>query len=305
MDRIVIVTKPTRLEELVQIHLTEGAAEFILESRGQSITPYRSEDATYRSALATVRQQLPNDIAVTFVARGDLPNFLFRDNDLVIVCGPDGLFANVAKYLGKQLVLTVNPDPSTVAGILMLFPPKAVGSTIAKVRAGTHQSEKLPFVKASINDGEKILWGINDLFIGRNDHVSARYSITLGIQSENQSSSGIIVSTGIGATGWMRSVAAMVAGLVPSGTAHKLTNLPATIQNELVFVVREPFPSPTTKTNLVTGRIVPGKPLVVNSAMASGGYIFSDGVTEKAIEWNAGSKITVTVGERHIERIVP
>lgn len=303
MDRIVIVTKSSRLEELVRQHLTEGTAQFVLESRGQSIESYREEDAVYKAALAEVRRQIPNDLPVTSVTREDLPNFLFRDKDLIVVCGPDGLFANLAKYVGNQPILTVNPDPKNIAGALMLFPPQAVGDTIAKVQNGKHQCERLPFVKASIDD-DRVIWGINDIFIGRKDHVSARYEISFEYQKESQSSSGVIVSTGVGSTGWMHSVATMVAGLTREGIANELSVLPDATSNELVFVVREPFPSPNTGTSIVSGRVTPGQPLVVSSAMPEGGYIFSDGVVEKAIEWNAGSKVVVSVGDRYVQRIV-
>lgn len=303
MDRIVIVTKPSRLEELVLQHLTDGAAQFALESRGQSIEPYRQEDAVYKAALAEIRRQIPNDLPTTTVRREDLPNFLFRDKDLVVVCGPDGLFVNLAKYIGDQPVLTVNPDPRTIAGVLMLFPPQVVGGVIADVQAGRHQLERLPFVRASI-DGDRVVWGVNDIFIGRKDQVSARYELSFDGRTEHQSSSGIIVSTGIGATGWIRSVAAMVSGLTREGMPHRLSSLPDVTTSELVFVVREPFPSPNTGTTLVTGRVVPDNPLVASSEMPDGGYIFSDGVIEKAVEWNAGSTVEVSVGDRYINRIV-
>jgi NAD kinase len=303
MDRIVIVTKRSRLEELVREHLTEGAAQFILESRGQSIGSYKEEDAAYKAALAEVRRQVPNDLPVTSVSREDLPNFLFRDKDLIVVCGPDGLFANLAKYVGNQPILTVNPDPGTVAGVLMLFPPNMVGGVIAQAQNGKHQCERLPFVKASI-DEDRVVLGINDLFIGRKDHVSARYEISFDSKKERQSSSGIIVSTGVGSTGWMRSVATMISGLTREGTPSKLSMLPEATSNELVFVVREPFSSPNTEASLVTGRIIPGQPLTVSSEMPNGGYIFSDGIVEKAVEWKAGSKVVVSVGDRYVQRII-
>ncbi|KND51998.1 MAG: NrtR-regulated hypothetical OrfY [Parcubacteria bacterium C7867-001] len=302
MDRVVLVTKATRLEELIVQHLTHGAARFSLESQGQSIEPYVAEDAAHRSAIAHIRKQIPNDVLTTSVTRENLPNFLFRDNDLVIVCGPDGLFANVAKYLTDQPVLTVNPDPNTVAGVLMLFHPKMVGEIIAKVREGKHCVERLPFVKAAFDDG-RTLWGINDIFIGRKDQVSARYRVTYGSQEENQSSSGIIVSTGVGSTGWIRSIQAMVAGLNRDGGGSKILP-PSPASNRLLFVVREPFPSPTTGTSIVTGAVLPNAPLLVTSQMPEGGFLFSDGIIERAEEWGAGSTVTVSVGDRFVSRII-
>jgi hypothetical protein len=303
MDRVVIVTKPTRLADLVQQQLTEGAARFVLERRGRSIVPYQDEDAAYRAALVVLRRQIPNDLPVTFVPREDIPNFLFRDKDLIVVCGPDGLFANVAKYVADQPVITVNPDPTTVAGLLMLFAPRQVGAIVAHVLAGQHRVERLPFVKAAFDD-DRVVWGINDIFIGRSDQVSARYAIAFDGRSERQSSSGIIVSTGVGSTGWMCSLATMVKGLAADGAAHKLAALPPAASNELVFVVREPFPSPVTGTSIVSGRVVVGRPLVVSSEMPEGGRVFSDGIVERALDWDAGSKVTVSVGDRYVQRVV-
>jgi len=53
--------------------------------------------------------------------------------------------------------------------------------------------------RARLNDGQELL-ALNDLFIGRRTHVSARYALRVGDYVEDQSSSGIIVSTGAGST---------------------------------------------------------------------------------------------------------
>ncbi len=303
MDRIVLVTKPTRLEELKRQHMTESAAAFALESRGQSIVPYQREDEAYQAALSAIRSQISNDMQLTIASREDLPNFLFREKDLIVVCGPDGLFVNVAKYTGDQLVVGVNPDPKTITGNLMVFEPKDVGSILGKLEKGPLKVEKLPFVKASIDDGERVVWGINDIFIGRRDQVSARYEVSFDGRSERQSSSGIIVSTGVGCEGWLKSVAAMVEGIVGRSVSHGLRNPPAYESDELVFVVREPFPSPNTGTSIVTGRVTPESPLTAVSEMPDGGYIFSDGIVEKAVSWKAGSTVTISVGDRYVRRV--
>jgi hypothetical protein len=304
VDRIVLVTKPTRLDELVQKHLTVDAARFFLNTCGQSIDSYQFEHDRYYRSLSVLRRNLPPEIPLIEVTRENLPNSMFREKDLIIVMGPDGLFVNTSKFIGPQPIITVNPDPQTIAGEHMLFAPNQIGDVIARVQAGTHKLEALPFVKAVI-DNDREVWGINDVFIGRKDQVSARYEIKFGKQEEHHSSSGIIVSTGVGSSGWLRSIVEMVEGLTKSGRLHKLITLPSKTSKELVFVVREAFPSPSTDTSLITGRVVPGSPLTVVSQMSEGGYIFSDGVIEKAFEWNAGSTVVVTVGDRFINRVVP
>lgn len=303
MNRIVLVTKRTRLEELLREHHTLGAAKFNLESRGQSIASYEIEHKTYEASLEEIHRQIPGDIPTARVTREDLPNFLFRDTDMIIVCGPDGLFANLAKYVRDQPILTVNPDRSTIAGVLMLFSPQEVGTQIMRVQENKHRMERLPFLKATTDD-DRVIWGVNDLFVGRKDHVSARYEIGFENKKESQSSSGIIISTGIGSTGWIKSIATMLDGLNSTRQPHALSNLPKSTDQELVFVVREPFPSPNTGTSIISGRVIPGRSLTLRSHMPKGGYLFSDGVVEKAIEWNAGCTVTITVGERFASRIV-
>ncbi len=95
----------------------------------------------------------------------------------------------------------------------------------------------------------------------------------------------------------------MVEGLNNRLSSHKLMSLPDPADKELVFVVREPYESPSTQAGIVTGRIVPGKPLTVISTMPKGGCVFSDGVVEKAAEWNAGSTVEISVGDRYVNRV--
>src|SRR3990167_5092560 len=131
LDRIVIVKKSTRLEDLIKKHLTLGTVEFYLDSIDSSIEPYKIEDATYKDSLALIHHQIPGEIPTVEIERENLPNFLFRQNDFIIACGPDGLFVNLSQYLEGQSVLTINPDRNTVAGVLMLFDPEKVGEMIA------------------------------------------------------------------------------------------------------------------------------------------------------------------------------
>jgi hypothetical protein len=62
--------------------------------------------------------------------------------------------------------------------------------------------------EAALDDGQRLL-AFNDLFIGARTHVSARYRISFGGGAEPHSSSGVLVSTGAGSTGWLSSVFAM------------------------------------------------------------------------------------------------
>ncbi|MCB1037719.1 MAG: sugar kinase, partial [Acidobacteria bacterium] len=133
-------------------------------------------------------------------------------------------------------------------------------------------------------------------------HTSARYSIRLGTKTENHSSSGIIVSTGLGSTGWFRSVltgatniAVAVSGQSPPAAEPKPVPWDA---DHLFFSVREPWPSRTSEAGLTFGRITKSTPLVLTSQMPDHGVIFSDGMEADFLHFNSGMEATITVAKK-------
>src|SRR5437588_627039 len=78
---------------------------------------------------------------------------------------------------------------------------------------GVFRLRNVSMARAQLNDGQT-LYAVNDLFIGQRTHVSARYRLSFQDRGEDHSSSGIIVSTGAGSTGWLRSVLTGAAGIV-------------------------------------------------------------------------------------------
>jgi hypothetical protein len=158
-------------------------------------------------------------------------------------------------------------------------------------------------VKATLNDGQ-VLYGVNDLFIGIRGHSSARYLLEFAGRSEQQSSSGIIVSTGAGSTGWMRSI---LQGAWHIARYYGLGASEAPLDQRLnlgwsspflVFAVREPFPSKTSQVNLVFDQISPGQELVITSQMPDNGIIFSDGIESDFLAFNSGFIARIGLAER-------
>jgi hypothetical protein len=67
---------------------------------------------------------------------------------------------------------------------------------------------------------------------------------------------------------------------------------------ELIFAVREPFPSKSTGTNLVFGTISPGEPLRIESLMGETGVIFSDGIENDYIAFNSGTEAAISLADK-------
>ena len=115
--------------------------------------------------------------------------------------GQDGLVANVAKYLDGQPVIGLNLEP----GVLVPHLPAAAADLLADVAAGRAALEQRTMAVARLDDGQELL-ALNEVFVGHASHQSARYSLRVGERAERQSSSGLIVATGTGATGWAASI---------------------------------------------------------------------------------------------------
>ena len=119
--------------------------------------------------------------------------------------------------------------------------------------------------------------------------------IAIGGREEQHSSSGVIVSTGLGSTGWLKSLVAGAAAIA-GGTAPESAF--AWDADYLRFTVREPFPSRTSAASLVFGKVTEREPLCLISQMPEDGVIFSDGIQQDFLEFHSGAQVTVTLAER-------
>ena len=298
--KIILIRRTTRLQELVTRYNTVLQAQFYVEHMGADFDDYIEEDTRYRQALAEAQLALEPLGRLQVVDRAFVPNFIFGPEDVVVAVGQDGLIANTMKYLAEQLLVGVNPDPSRWDGVLLPFKVADLRPVVSDVLKGRRQYKEITMAKAVLNDGQT-LHAVNDLFIGQRTHVSARYQLRIGDRVEQQSSSGVIVSTGLGSTGWLKSVLAGASAIVNS-----LSGTKAAVQLErppwnadcLYFSVREPFPSRTTGADLAFGRVTKTQPLKILSKMADGGVIFSDGVEQDFLAFNSGLEATITVSQK-------
>ncbi len=307
--KIVVVTRPTRLAELVMRFNTVSQARFYVEHQGADFSDYVREDETYHRALVTAEEILGHIGRVQMLDRAFLPNFVFAPDDTVVTLGQDGLVANTLKYVDGHPVVGVNPDPERWDGQLLPFRVGDLEKLMPEVVLRKRHTRPVTMAKAALNNGQN-LYAVNDLFIGPRSHTSARYVIRCGKASEAQSSSGVIVSTGMGATGWLKSLltgAGAIAnraggpgklGLVGEACYERAVTGFKWESDYLFYTVREPFPTRTTGASLVFGRVTLETPLILESRMAENGVIFSDGVEKDFLEFNSGTQATIGIAEK-------
>ena len=102
MNKVILVTRKTRLEDLIRKYNTAEQAKFYIEHLGADFSDYIREDEAYKKAVAAVVQAAEAYARVQRIDREFLPNMIFGRQDIVIAVGQDGLVANILKYLDGQ-----------------------------------------------------------------------------------------------------------------------------------------------------------------------------------------------------------
>lgn len=287
--RIVIVTRRSAYRELLDRHGTPGAVAFFLRDRSpDELGELQLRDAAWAAALDAVAAAVPEGWRTGRADRSELAAFPFAPEDVVVAVGPDGLVANVAKYLDGQPVIGVDP----AGGTSVLARHRVDG--VAAALAGPRVVEERCTVVAELDDGQRIR-GLNEVFVGDRGHQSARYALrTPDGRTEPQSSSGVIVGTGTGATGWCASIART--------TRHP--PLPAPDEPALSWFVREAWPSPTTGADLVTGRLEGDQRLELTVASDSL-VVFSDGGEADRLVATRGQRVRIGLAPQRLRLVVP
>ncbi|MBQ0533057.1 sugar kinase [Providencia huaxiensis] len=293
--RFVLVMRKTRLQELIERFNTWPQAKFYLEHNHVEVSDYLNEHDLYQRQLIQAESILKSLGRFQLLERKLLPSYQFSKHDIVIVIGQDGLVANTLKYLNGQPIIAINPDPERWDGQLLPFEIGQLQEVVMNTLKGKIEQKMVTFAQATTNDGQSLL-AVNDLFIGPKSHTSARYLLNWNGEQEFQSSSGIIISTGLGSTGWFQSILAGAQAIM-GGNNHPLAKGFGWGESKLQFSVREPFLSKTTGTRWVFGTIEPGSPLAVESLMPHNGVIFSDGIEDDFLQFNSGCIVTVKIAD--------
>ncbi|WP_053969812.1 NAD(+)/NADH kinase [Mangrovimonas sp. ST2L15] len=299
-ERAIIIREKTRLEQLIERFNSKAQAKFYIERSGGDFNFYEIENEKFYESLNEVQKSISKHLKLKIIYRSFLPTYIFTENDLIVVIGQDGLVANTAKYVNGFPILGVNPDPERYDGILLKHTPSDLNNLIKEVVKGVFETKKVTMAQAKLNDGQTLL-AFNDFYIGADSHISSRYEIGFKGRKEKQSSSGIIVSTGAGSTGWLSSIFNM---------SHNIYGFNTIGENEhqsqinwedekLIFVVREPFLSKVTQTDIGFGVITKRQTLKIESNMPTKGVIFSDGIESDFLNFNSGSRVEIGIaGEK-------
>ncbi|MFH8927123.1 hypothetical protein ACH4D4_08725 [Streptomyces pristinaespiralis] len=322
--RAVLVHRTTEYEELLARHGTHGQADFFLASRGRSIRDVALRHHRAQRALAEVAAAVPLQWRQTRVERGDLDRFLFAPEDVVVVVGQDGLVANTAKYLAGQPVVGIDTDPGRNPGVLVRHRVEDARRLLRSAVSPGRSADELTMVEAVADDTQR-LPALNEIYLGRPGHQTARYRLDQdddgpggggpgrhrpggggpgrdgpggGVPGgrghgaekaggEAQASSGVLVGTATGATGWLRSL---------WQERGSTLALPGPAEPRLVWFVREAWPSPATGTSRVAGALERGQRLRI-TVESDRLVVFGDGMESDALSLTWGQSVSLGIAD--------
>lgn len=293
LPRCVLVERPTEFRDLLARHGTREQARFFLAQRDLSLSEVEERHLRYEETRARVLGAIPSQWRMATIGRADLDRFLFAADDVVVVLGQDGLVANVAKHLDGQPVIGLNPEPGRFGGVLVNQPPDAVADLCADVVAGRAVIQRRTMVRAALDDGQQ-LHALNELFLGHRTHQSARYTLSVDGRHERQSSSGLIVATGTGATGWAQSI---------NAERGLRVELPEPGAPQLAWFVREAWESPLTGASLTAGTLGSGDSIEVTCELGEDGVVFGDGIEADRLRPDYGQRVTIGAADRHLHLV--
>lgn len=273
------------VESMPALYKAQGLdVEAIVESHYRQI-------ATFERITALLKQYHsitpPIVDSWSFIGGDPTALALLKNADLVIASVGDELATSVARVLENARLIPINADPLTSEGALLWPSVDIFEKHISEVLTGLPHSY-WPRIRVQFN-GQLLGDAIGDVFVGARErlHVS-HYSIQApGDKMERQSSSGVIITTGAGSTGWYRS--AYWEALRPDAFSPS---------SNISFVVSEPYRGKLSSYNLIEGELQNGESLLLRSLMPDGVVVLDNRTT---LRFDRQSETIVTASGQYIE----
>lgn len=219
----------------------------------------------------------------TFLERNELTRKLVRNADLVISLGGDDHFKYVSHFLENEVIAGINSDTFSSEGNLCYFTDAA--DVLAAIK-GKFTVENWTRLQASVN-GEKVQKATGDYSLGEYvEQFMSSYAIEYRGDKEEQKSSGVMVMTGAGSSGWGGDEARY---LHPEGIAFPRT---ARIAR---FIVKTPHHGKYSGLTMLEGVIEAGEELIVHSLNKRQGIVAVDSLEN--YEFNRPRTAVIKISE--------
>lgn len=274
VQRVLLSTKKTALEYFKE---HTDFLEDALPKR--ELTDIRARHDAHYASLDKIRRVL-TDRGIQF-SRSYMPYSEyedFRGKDLIISVGGDGTVLNSSQYIiDRTPMLAVRSDRRSL-GVLCEIDAQDFEQALERIVRDDYEVQEWTRVEGRF--GSRRLFALNEVFVGaRHNPSMARYEIVFGGKRETQMSSGIVITTGAGSTGWYANIPGSDGGF------------PRT-SKELRFIVREH--NVACRYAMTKGTIRKGEVMTVRSKMNVDGCVSFDGdFGKRMFEFGRGDVLRV------------
>ena len=270
---------------------------------------YRLQNNIFRKVYSSHLRQRQSELTLKaalahradFIYRDDLSAELVKNYQTLVSLGGDNHFTYVARFAGSTPVIGVNSDPLTSSGNLVYFNTASFLKAIQGTDFFDH-IEQWTLIEGEIEteNNEIIKTGpcISETGI-RNSFADAmsRYYIRVNDEPwEEQKSSGLLLSTGTGSTGWFQSCLPHTMQVYEDPTFGRSEQI-------FKFVAREPGFHRQHFYRYLYRTLGSDDTVEIISEMD--GQIIVDAQPETSFDFNPGSRCRFQLSKNHLQVIRP
>ena len=232
-----------------------------------------------RKCIDLAKQLLPE---ATFLYTDQLKMDMTNDYDLIVSIGGDEHFKYVIhNSIQGKLVLNIRSDNLKSEGALSSCNRLNLKEMVDQIRSDNFLIEEWVRLEAELN-GKPIESAIDTIYIGEaNATRMSRYLLHYQNQTEEQKSSGLLIVTGAGSTGWFSSAGG--------------ESFPRNSQTGR-FLAREIYKGTVSGYNLNIGEFHPNEEIKVLSLIDSRGIVEIDSIKE--YPFKRGSQLRAYVSDK-------
>ena len=198
MNNILVVYKKSAFE-LYSASPDEKTREFMAQNSKDVKRMKRSHEAQKKTLDVITTELERRNIKYEAIYRADLEDI---DRELVIVVGGDGTVLEVSHYVKNTPILGVNSDPGLSIGFFCCYNKDTIPQALENIDDQPRTTlSRLELVLNGQHLPELVL---NDVLVAHaNPAATSRYKVKANGKEKKYISSGVLVCTPVGSTGWM------------------------------------------------------------------------------------------------------
>ncbi len=222
-----------------------------------------------------------------FIPRDNLTSDIAAKASLIISFGGDEHFKYVSHFVDNGLIMGINSDPLTSEGVLNYFVVDGIEEKLKKLEKGDYAIEEWTRVNAELNR-HPVALATSDYLLSKDRRKDmSRHVLEYRNMKEEQKSSGLLVVSGAGSTGWYDSASG---DLYPNGDKFPKN------ADYAKFFVTEPYRGRLTRCRMRLGILEKGEELIVRSLNDDSGILTADSVED--YPFNRGAKAVIKISDK-------